>query len=854
MRQAPPALRRQPPHPGPPRAATQVLTALLIALPILCSLPRASPGKSPAASASRQVEIVLPLRDGPFLLAELRTRSNAGSEMQVESARLVETLRPILKPEVMKAVEMAVAGRPFVPTGELGDSGVAIHYDGVANELRLETDPGQRSPRPISVVSTPDDAASRTFVEPSPVSAFANLRSNVDYVSQAPDDQETGVITPAGTLDGALRLFGPVIEGESNFNGTDWVRRATRAVYDLPDQVIRLQAGDLFLDRTGFQNAEDAAGLSISRLYNELAPGRNVRPTGRRSLRIDRPSDVSIFVNGRPMRRLRLQPGTYDVQDFTFFSGDNAVQIVVEDDTGRREVIDYSLFFSRDLLDPGLDEFVLFGGIEAPASNNEPDYRRSKPVMSGYYRRGLTETFTAGINAQADSDTRMAGVSGLLATPFGSFAADLAASERNGDGFGSALALQWQLLNFELGPSGQNSLRTTLEARSDSFAAISADDLSEASNPFILDMSASYSRELGPTTSGTLSSRYAFARADASDSYGADLTLSQRFGDDWLLGVTVGYNRNGSASGTESGVLGSGVNAFISVSYAIDVRSRARATYDTRDNRTALTYSRYGGQNNNSYSIDAQLERTDEDASLNGNVTYYGNRGEIGLAHAANVTNLDGDTLENRTSLRPSFSLAYAGGRLAMGRPILNSFALVGSAANLDDRTVSIGPSSGDEEASSDWLMPAMVWDLSPYSPRRLTFDVADLPVGYDLGAGAFDLNPPYKAGYDLTVGSLYNVTAIGTLFDAKGDALALGVGEAVDLSGTGRQTVTVFTNRSGRFVAQGVAPGRWRLRMETTPPLEFELAIPDDAVGLFRTGDLRPVAGNDKDSRGGNR
>lgn len=854
MRRAPLALWRPAPRRAPPGAVSHLLLPLLMALPMLCALPQVSPAKSPAGSASRQIEIVLPLRDGPFLLAELRTQSTTSGEMQVEGARLVESLRPMLKPKTMKAVESAVAGQPFVPVGELADSGVAIRYDGVANELRLEVDPGQRSPRPISVIGTPDEIASRSFVEPSPLSAFANLRSNVDYVSQAPDGQDTGIIAPSGTLDGAVRLFGPVIEGESNFNGADWVRRGTRAVYDLPEAVLRLQAGDLFLERTGFQSAEDAAGLSVSRLYNQLAPGRNVRPTGRRSLKIDRPSDVSIFVNGRPMRRLRLQPGTYDVQDFTFFSGDNAVQIIVEDDTGRREVIDYSLFFSRDLLDPGLGEFVLFGGIEAPASNNEPDYRPSKPVMSSFYRRGLTETFTAGINAQADSDTRMAGLSGLLATPLGSFAGDLAGSKRSGDGFGAALALQWELLNFELGPPGQNSLRTTLEARSNTFATINADDSSETNNPFIVDTAVSYSRELGPSTSGTISTRYAFARNNASDSYGADLTLSQQFGNDWLLGLTVGYNRNDSARSTDSGVFGSGVNAFLSLSFAIDVRSQARATYDTRDSRSALTYSRYGGQRNDSYSIDAQLERTNEDASLSGNATYYGNRGEIGLAHTANVTNLSGDTLENRTSLRPSFSLAYAGGQLAIGRPILNSFALVGDAANLDGRTVSLGPSSDEEEARSDWLMPAMVWDLSPYSPRRLTFDVADLPVGYDLGAGAFDLNPPYKAGYDLTVGSLYNVTAVGTLFDANGEALALSVGEAAETPSAGKRTVSVFTNRSGRFVAQGVAPGHWRLRMDATPPLEFELLIPDDTVGLFRTGDLRPIAGDNRGSKGGGR
>ena len=709
-------------------------------------------------------------------------------------------------------------------------------------DSHLGAAPDTRAPRRISAVGTPDSVQNRNFAEPAPVSAFANLRSNLDYISQAPKDQETGLLAPAGTVDGAIRVFGPVVEGEASFNGSDWYRRGTRAVVDLPDDEIRLRAGDLFLDRSGFQNAEDVAGVSVSRLYNELAPGRNVRPTGRRSLRIDRPSDVEIFVNNRPMRRLRLQPGTYDIQDFTFFSGDNSIRIVVEDDTGRREVIDYSLFFSRDLLEPGLDEFALFGGIEAPLSENEPDYRRGKPIASGFYRRGLNETLTAGINAQGDRSTRMVGLSGIWATPVGSFDADVAGSERDGEGFGTALALQWELLNFDLGPPGQNSLRTAIEARSSKFAAISSDEAGITSNPFIVDTTLSYSRELGPSTSASISTRYGLARGDNGDSYGADLTLSQQFGSEWLLSTTVGYNHSGSGASSDRGFLGDGVSAFVSLSYSIDLRSRARATYDTRDNRTNLSYSRYGGQSNNSYSVDAQLERTNEDASLSGNVTYYGNRGEIGLAHIANATNLDGDTLENRSSLRPAFSLAYAGGRVAMGRPILNSFALVDAAANLENRTVTVGPSKEEEEARSDWLMPATVWDLSPYSPRRLNFDVDKLPVGYDLGAGAFELNPPYKSGYDLTVGSTYNVTAVGTLLDARGEAVALSVGEADDLSGGGKRSISVFTNRAGRFVAQGVGPGRWRLRMDTTPPIEFEMLIPADTLGLYRAGELKPA------------
>lgn len=834
-RAAPRALRR----------LSRLLAPLILIAPVVPPLPRAALAKSASTQASRSVEIVLPLRDGPFLVGEIRSRSSADGNLQVESEPLIQILRSILRPDSLTGLQQATSGKPFVSVAALNEGPVKIVYDPIANELHLDVAPSAREPQSVSIVGNPDDARPHTLAEPSVFSAFANVRSNIDYIGQEPDGGDTGPQLPAGTLDGAIRVGGPVLEGESTFNGGDWYRRGTRAVFDLPEDVLRLRAGDLFFDRTGFQNSEDIAGVSVSRIYNELAPGRNVRPTGRRTLRIERPSDVEIFVNDRPMRRLRLQPGTYDIRDFTFFSGDNNIQIIVEDDTGRREIIDYSLFFSRELLEPGLDEFAIYAGIEAPPNENEPDYRPNKPLASGFYRRGLSENLTAGINLQGDTHACLMGISGLLATPFGTFNADVAGSQRDGNGLGLALAFQWELLNFTFGPPGQNSLRTSLESRTANFGTISSDELSDVSNPFIVDLGLSSSRELGPRTSATFSTRYAVARDDRGDSYGADMTLSQQLGLDWLFNATVGYNRtgDGSSASRDDSILGNGISAFLSVSYAIEPRSRARATYDTRNNRTNLTYARYGGESNNSYSLDAQLERTDDDTSLSGNATYYGNRGEIGLTHTAGITKLDGDTLANRASVRPAFSLAYAGGQAAMGRPILNSFALVGTTANLDDRTVVVGPRKGDEEGRSGWLMPATIWDLSPYSPRRLTYDVDRLPVGYDLGAGAFDLNPPYKSGYALTVGSDYNVTVIGTVLDPEGEAIALTVGEAKQIE-NGERSVSVFTNRRGRFVAQGIGPGRWRIRMDTSPPLDFELNIPENAVGLFRAGDLRPIAG----------
>ena len=91
----------------------------------------------------------------------------------------------------------------------------------------------------------------------------------------------------------------------------------------------------------------------------------------------------------------------------------------------------------------------------------------------------------------------------------------------------------------------------------------------------------------------------------------------------------------------------------------------------------------------------------------------------------------------------------------------------------------------------------------------------------------------------ELMVGSAYTVTALGTLLDAEGEPVALLTGQAIEADNPEKQ-VELFTNRAGRFAAQGLAPGERTIEMATEPVTRFALTVPDDAVGLFRAGALQ--------------
>ena len=71
--------------------------------------------------------------------------------------------------------------------------------------------------------------------------------------------------------------------------------------------------------------------------------------------------------------------------------------------------------------------------------------------------------------------------------------------------------------------------------------------------------------------------------------------------------------------------------------------------------------------------------------------------------------------------------------------------------------------------------------------------------------------------------------------------------GKAIDLGDPSHPRLTIFTSRDGKFGAQGLRPGRWRVEMPTEPPLAYEFDVADSVEGIVRIGDLQPAIGGIK-------
>ncbi|MEZ5818629.1 MAG: fimbrial biogenesis outer membrane usher protein [Hyphomicrobiaceae bacterium] len=779
-----------------------------------------------------------------------------------------------LKP--MPPGTIPVSPPAYMSIEEIRALGINLRFDPLANELRVEPTVEQRPTGDISAYNRDAMPISANARRPALFSAYLNMRGAVDYVSQTTRGED-GLESPRFDFDSAVRISNVVLENEFTwdtdnrkgftqdyFNNYGFYRRGSRIVYDLPEHVLRFKVGDVYPGFTSFQTAPDLLGFTVERSYSALRPGQNIRPTGQQSFRIDRPSDVDIVVDGAIVRRVRLAPGNYNVNDLPLRPGANNVILQITEDTGQRRMLEFTVFSDRSLLAPGINEFQVSAGIRSrPADSDwrdhffgQPDYMWDSPAATAFYRRGLTESLTGELHAQGDDSVVMGGGGAIWQNKFGLFSADLAFSTSD-HGLGYAIAGSYDLLNVRGWDGYRHSFRVSAEYKSDNFASIQQHD---PHYDYWLNLAAIYARDLAWDITGSLSGRYSLAKDTAlfDDRWSVDLSLSKRIWANLSGSLSVGYGEGGRrydetrlACATCAGSLDSdGFHAFARLHYRIDDRSSISASHDTRNEVSHATYVRNEGSGVGSWNtvVDVANDQRYEEASVNGAVGYVGNRGEVSVSHASRLSGVsiggayfDPRSTEQRTSLRAETGIAFADGAFAVGRPVRNGFAIVEPHRNLKGESVSLGPRDS-EIASSGALGPALVPDIFAYSTRRVEYDVPNLPLGYDLGASAFDFFAPYKAGYRLTVGSDYTVTALGTLIGRDGAPVPLLAGTAFEDGKNDGPKVQLFTNRAGRFGAQGLAPGRWVIEMPTEPATRYVLDVPANTVGLFDAGTLRPV------------
>lgn len=781
--------------------------------------------------AGRAIVLTVPAKDGARYLGDMPLTIGVDDSLSFPADRTLQLLGDVLAPDVLETLRTAFASRSAISPSDFAAAGVKVDYNPQTLELSFVIPVEKRASSKVSI-SPLDREMVGEVVKPQGFSAYLNLRSSLDLVEDGPN---TGFGDPVLLMDGAVRIGSLVAESDTIWvpgnTGTDFQRLGSRLVYDDLDHLLRISAGDLETQGRGFQSAPEIAGISIVRSYSVLNPQQIVRPRGDRSFRLERASTVEVIVNGQQVRRLQLAPGNYNLRDFPFAQGANDIRLNLLDDTGRTETLRFNVFLDQTQLAKGLTEFGVYAGVHAPLGLSGPQYSNDL-AFSGFVRHGLSDYVTLGANFQADSNVQMGGVEAVFGTAIGTFGTQLAFSHTRGLGSGSAMQATFQrLIQHRNGQA--DTFNLFFERRSEKFAPVS---FFLPSNPYRFEVGGGYTHAFNSDFYAGVDARFSKGRGINPDVHNYRLSAGWRINGNATLTAEGRYQQD--SRGREW-------SGFLTLTVRLGQYSSVRTEYDTRDNRVRASYQTLQGTGVGSYNVTADVERNDFGADLGVNANYFTNRAELGFSHFGTFTRGFGDSVAERSTFRLGTSIAFAGDAVSIGRPIYDSFAIVKPHKSLGKADVIVEPTSYGYAANTGDLRAGTMAGLSSYAERTVPVDVANAPAGVDIGQGSFKLFPSYRSGYLLTVGSDYNVTALGNLVDVDGEVLSFVSGTATELAHPERPAMTVFTNKDGRFGATGLAAGQWKLEMLDQKKSVFIITIPKDSTGVVKIGQISAEKGN---------
>ncbi|MBI1187612.1 MAG: hypothetical protein GC206_09855 [Alphaproteobacteria bacterium] len=776
---------------------------------------------------ARIAEVTVPIIISGRYAGDVAALLSLDGRAAVDAEQFLAIFEDVVGEQTLERVRRATGGVSYISIEHLNTAGLSAEYDPERLEIRVNLDADDRAEQQISL-GRDRPAADINVIRPEPLAAGVTIALTQDYVHESPTRPDGAAPLRGGVRGGAnfggARGINLAFEGFYDAGAENvWQRGDVSFYWDHQDSATRVSLGDINPIGAGLQSSPGLGGIDVQRLYQEITPFRNIRPTGSTRFILDRPSVVEIYVNGAPYQTLRLNPGPYDLRDFPFVDGLNDVRVVVRDETGGlREVAAFSQFLSYDLLDGGVSEFELIVGLPTFASPTGNDYE-DDVAFSAFYRRGVQDGLTLGAHAQGKQDAGMFGVTGVAATPFGVFFAETATSVGNGLHPGYAGSIGWNWTTT--GQSGQTDLGLRFEAATEDFKPL--DGIAR-----LLDReyegSAFARAPLPGGVDASLTAIYAPGRGAASDETRVNSSLSREFGP--ITGVLFYEWRDIFDREPDNRVL-------VSFSYRLGRRERLRGRYDTEADRYQFGWERQLSNALGAWGGRLGVEGDEGADGAFAQFDYLGNRAAGSIGHRYVETLPSGGLREQVTTADVEFGFGYAGGRAALGRAADRGFAIVDRHPTLSGRVDVESRSYGGVAARADWLGPALVPTYAAYQPTELSFSPARVPAGYSIGEGRAALRPAAFSGYRITVGSEASATVMGVLRLRSGEAVTLRGGWLNPVDGQEGGRVVFFTNREGRFVAEGLAPGRYDVVLAGQTRAIARISVSEDQTGLVDIG-----------------
>jgi len=770
----------------------------------------------------------VPLLVNGAFVGDITAEATISGSAKLFPARLLELLNDRLGDA--DRMTLTEYGSAAVAVSQLQSDGFRLEYD--AGELVVNMILALDGVQQVSVTQRSlENLNLSEYEEPAGISAGLSVIARPRYIHKslntkpgfAPLSADArGFVSMGGFKNWALVYELDALEGRDQLIRRDDVT----LIHDNFRKALRFQAGDIRPSITGFQSGFQLLGIGVERNYGAIQPFRNLRPGGRTTFTLERSAQVTYEVNGVVIGDDRLAPGDYDIRDLPLATGANDVRVIIDDEFGTREVGTYSTFVDTELLSA---KTLIFGanvGVRRESGYNgfNPNYGNDL-LGTAFIEKGLSDNLTLGAQAEASNEGGFVGTRAVT-------------------GFGS------NLLAAEAGFSAFDRLDTGYTAAL-RFTHRPFRETGKFYNEF--DIQASYQSEdfktvgnIGPPRG----KRWQLAARNNTtfDDYSINVNgnwVKTDFDELTTVGATIStYVKNLNVSAGYQGQYSKLTDDldnrfFVTLSKNFGRHGTIRSRTATGPYETELEWRRLSTRGVGAVSGRASYLSGELGDEFSADASYIASRAEFDISHTSTFENGFGRTETSVTDARIGVGLGLADGTLGFGRPVSDGFVLVKAHPSLEGRTIKTSQGAGRVSGKTGFIGPTIVPLSGPYREQIHRINVEDLPPGYDIGASQIKLFPSNFAGYKVRVGTDPSALVIGYLKKPDNDPVALAVGKLIAVDNAEVSPIDFFTNRTGRFVAERVPAGKYRLVLMPNETAIAILDIGEGTDGVEKVGNI---------------
>ena len=481
-----------------------------------------------------------------------------------------------------------------------------------------------------------------------------------------------------------------------------WRRLETSYNLDFPARNLSLRLGDSTTRSGLWGSSVYFGGIQLTRNFG-LTPGFMSQPIPSLSGTASAPSTIELYVNDALRQTSNVPTGPFAIDNFPLITGGGNARIVVRDVLGRETVVVQPFFTHVDLLEQGLSDWSVEGGL-VRRNLGSANAQYGQGFTSGMLRYGVSGNFTLDSRAELSAKMQNAGLGASYTLPWqtlGQAALVLSRDKSYGSGH------QW-MVNVQH-DSLQNSFAARANSASRNYRHIGLD---AGTLPNRLELSGNYSYSSNSRDSLGIG----FARISTYDrgtltSYSAN--YSMRLGNNNTL--TLSATRvTGSSSGTSLGV---------SLTVPLDGQIVWASSLTTRSGQSeGYTSISKGLPSETGLGWRALSGIRDGAGYAEGGIYYQGNKTLL-------TADVSAAAAQQTVRLGAQGGLVFMDGRLFTSRRVQDSFALVEVPGYPNVGVGFQGSSLTRTDANGFALLPRLL----PYQNNSIRLNPNELPISAEL-------------------------------------------------------------------------------------------------------------------------